>query len=115
MAEISAQLDQYFALQQQIHRYFGYREDWVTIPMRDCREYWWRLSGEGPGDTVVCHERESVVREQNGDHYESLIYTQRFLPKWVYRAEQFTLVCEDPRTDGNRYLSVFCNAKEVAP
>jgi hypothetical protein len=31
-------LKDYFALQQQIHDYFGYEEDWVTIPLDDATD-----------------------------------------------------------------------------
>lgn len=34
------QLDDYFALQQAIFQYFGYREDWRILPLDDCREFY---------------------------------------------------------------------------
>jgi hypothetical protein len=33
-------LTQYFALQKQIYEYFGYTEDWKTIPLDDSTEYY---------------------------------------------------------------------------
>ena len=32
-------LDQYFKLQKEIYDYFGYKEDWVVIPLYDNREF----------------------------------------------------------------------------
>ena len=48
-----------------------------------------------------------------GKHYEAEIYTQRFLPKWVYRGEKYTMVCMDTHTDGNKFLGIFENDKEI--
>lgn len=105
------QLDDYFALQQQIYSYFGYVEDWVVIPIDDARQYFWRLEGEGPG-TVCFADSEKELAEGSGNYYEYEVYTQRFLPKWVYRTADYTLVCVNTNVDGNKFLQVFDNAKE---
>ena len=104
-------LDDYFALQQQIYDHFGYCEDWRVIPLDDAREYFWMLEGEGPGEVRFAKTEESLATE-DGDHYSNEIYTQRHLPKWVYRAADYTMVCVDTRTDGNQFLQIFDNAKE---
>ena len=49
----------------------------------------------------------------DGDYYQNEIYTQRFLPKWVYRGKEYTMICVDTRTDGNTFLQVFDNSKEI--
>lgn len=104
-------LDDYLTLQQQIYDYFGYREDWRVIPIDDSREYFWRLNGAGPG-TVRFADTEAKLNSRTGEYYEDEIYTQRFLPKWVYRAADYTMICVDTRTDGNQFLRIFNNAKE---
>ena len=104
-------LDDYFALQEQIYNHFGYREDWRAIPLDDAREYFWRLDGEGPGK-VKYAKTEQELEDENGDYYTNEIYTQRFLPKWVYRSADYTMVCVDTHTDGNKFLQVFDNSKE---
>lgn len=107
-------LKEYFALQKQVHDYFGYVEDWVTIPLDDATEYYWHLTGEGHGDFVAyAHEKADLADEDEGECYADQIYTQRFLPKWVYRGEDYTMVCCDPGVDGNKYLRIFDNSKEV--
>lgn len=103
-------IDEYFELQEKLHGFFGYKEDWVTIPMVDHRQYYWKLSGEGYGDEVTYADDEEFDEEST---YSAEIYTQRFLPKWVYRADGFTMICMNPQTDGNRWLGIFDNAKEV--
>jgi hypothetical protein len=134
-------LDQYFDLQRQIYEYFGYREDWVVIPLDDERDSYWRIeSGEEYGGRVVfssapkklppydsekfledrfrgvnVHDDEqmkALLTDGKGDYYSNEIYTQRFLPKWVYRGEKYTMICVDTHTDGNKFLQIFDNEKE---
>lgn len=99
--------DDYLDLQKQIFDYFGYVEDWKAIPLDDCRTYYWQLAGEGPGSVLFGETVDSI------DTYEHIIYTQRFLPKWVYRGKDYTMICVDTQTDGNKFLSIFDNSKEV--
>lgn len=106
-------LDRYMALQNEIFKYFGYVEDWVAIPLNDCRKYHWRLDGEGPGDVIFALTKEAIIEEDGNNVYSHEIWTQRFLPKWVYRAADYTMVVCDTRVDGNKFLSIFDNAKEM--
>lgn len=106
-------LDKYFELQKEIYDHFGYVEDWVVIPIQDCREYFWHLTGDGHGDKVLYAIEEKNLFDGTGeDVYSDDIYTQRFLPKWVYRSDDYTMICVDTHTDGNKFLSIFDNAKE---
>jgi len=105
-------LDDYFNLQNKIYEYFGYVENWVEIPIEDSCVYFWRLDGEGPG-TVRFAETKELLDDPDGNYYENEIYTQRFLPKWVYRGTNFTMICVDTRTDGNKFLQIFDNNKEI--
>jgi hypothetical protein len=106
-------LDEYFELQEKIFSYFGYVENWRVLPLDDCREYYWFLTGEGYGDKVCFAKTEKELAEQGGgNYYENEIYTQRHLPKWVYRGAEYTLVVVDTHTDDNKLLSVFANSKE---
>lgn len=105
-------LDQYLGLQKQIFDYFGYVEDWVVIPIDDCRSMFWRLTGTGPGKLHYADSREELENE-SGNYYVDEIYTQRFLPKWVYRGEEFTMVCCNPGVDGNKFLRILDNSKET--
>ena len=104
-------LDQYNTLQAQIFEYFGYAEDWRAIPIDDTRECFWRLYGEGPGQLRYA-ETEEQLDDEDGNYYEDEIYTQRHLPKWVYRGEHYTMVCVDAHVDGNKFLRILSNDKE---
>lgn len=105
-------INSYFSLEQQIHESFGYVEDWVKIPMEDSRIYYWRLTGEGRGDSVGFADTVEELNDTSGNYYEEEIYTQRFLKKWVYRGEHLTMVCCNTGVDGNKFLRIFENSKE---
>lgn len=105
-------LDDYFKIQKEIYEYFGYKEDWAVIPINDATECYWHLEGEGPGEVCFAEKIEDVLN-LTGNHYQNTIYTQRFLPKWVYRGKDYTMICVDTHTDGNKFLQIFDNKKEV--
>lgn len=106
-------LNQYFKLQKEIFDHFGYQEDWCVIPLADNTEYFWYLDQDvrGGGD-VHFADTESELENQDGQYYVEEIYTQRFLPKWVYRADDYTMVVIDTHVDGNKFLAIFDNTKE---
>ena len=108
-------IDEYFKLEKEIHDYFGYQEDWVVIPLDDSREYDWILHEENDGSGYVrfSEEKEKLLNVEAGEYYEDQIYTQRFLPKWVYRTRDHTLICVDTRVDGNKFIRIFDNKKEI--
>lgn len=101
-------LKQYFELQNKIYEYFGYVEDWVVIPLEDSTEYYWITDG----DSVRFAETKEKL-SSDGNYYENIIYKQRFLKKWVYRGEKYTMICVDTRTDGNKFLQIFDNKMET--
>ena len=102
-------LSQYNDLRNQVFAYFGYVENWRVLPLDDCREYFWKLEGEGPG-TVKFADTEQELADESGQYYKNEIYTQRHLKQWVYRGAEFTMVVVDTHTDGNQFLQIFNNA-----
>lgn len=106
-------LKDYLNIQKQLFEYFGYIEDWKVIPIDDCTDNHWLVSKDER--SFWCHSPEPLTLEsiKAGDSiYGGPIYTQRFLPKWVYRGEKFTMVCVDTQTDGNKFLAIYDNSKE---
>lgn len=119
--DIKQILSEYSSAKEQIHKYFGYQEDWVTIPLSDETEKYWMViahdkeEGIG-GGTIVYSEvpfTEDVIQE-GMQIYSSRIYTQRFLSKFIYRSAdgKATMISVDTQTDGNKYLMIFMNDKE---
>jgi hypothetical protein len=110
-------IDQYNAAKQAIFDHVGYVEDWVVIPLSDDREMFWRLEdSESFGTQLRYACTEEDLENESGDfYYLDEIYTQRFLPKWVYRGAEFTIVCCNPGVDGNKFLRILDNTKERNP
>ena len=106
----------YFELAKEIHKYFGYTEDWVCIPMDDHMEDYWMVTGKGNSkEDHVVYSPKPFTEESITDGmeiYGGTLYTQRFLPKWVYRGKEFTMISVDTHTDGNKFLMIFDNKKE---
>ena len=101
-------LDTYARVIKEIHEYFGYVEDWAVIPIDDRREMFWKQDGYN-----VRYAPDEDTLNSDGDYYEDEIYTQRHLPKWIYPGEDYTMICVDTHTDGNKFLAIFANSKEV--
>lgn len=111
-------LDDHKDAQQKIFDYFGYVEDWVAIPLDDATDYYWKIIGSDDDGQVQFAETKEDIGVDFGNYYENEIYTQRYLPKWVlpkwvYRAEKYTMICVDTRTEGNKLLQIFDNSKEI--
>lgn len=109
-------LKAYFELQEKIYSFFGYKEDWKVIPLDDCTEMYWCCTTKNEkshGKVLFCKEPLTKEIIEYGDYYEDTIYTQRFLPKFIYRTENYTMISVDTQTDGNCFLAIFDNTKEV--
>jgi len=106
----SQDISNYFKLAEKIHSTFGYTEDWKVIPMDDCRKMHWMLFEHGVryAETVA-----DLLDEEAGKYYSDSIYTQRFLPKYVYDSDEFTMISCEPHVDGNKFLRIFANNKRV--
>lgn len=103
-------LDEYLKLQQEIYEYFGYVEQWRVIPIDDRRECYWWLNGD---EEVIYADRLEDFDESVGNYYSDEIYTQRHHSKWVYRGKDYTMIMVDTNTDGNKFLAIYDNNKEV--
>ena len=101
-------LDDYLSLQKKIYNYFGYFEDWRVFPIDDRTELYWKLNGE--------YEIEYGDKSDfsNPDcYYSDEIFKCRFLPKSIYRGKKYTMILLDTHTDGNMFLAIYDNRKEV--
>lgn len=116
-------VDEFFAARAAIFEHVGYREDWRVLPLEDSRDQFWTVDAKEVAWVKFSPQRDALTYwlEKHPDEYgpygqvlyENSIYTQRFLPKWVYRGAELTLVVADTHTDGNKYLQLFRNENEV--
>ena len=109
-------VEEYFNVQKRLFDYFGYKQDWKVIPPDDCTGHYWMIIGpEDKNSTKIVWSTQPFTQEiiQKGETiYSGTLYTQCFLPKWVYRASQHTMVSVDTHCDGNQLLMIFDNDKE---
>lgn len=101
----------YFACKKAIHEFFDFRGGWREIPISDETEYWWYIDECPDGSGTVHYGAGDVDGDQA--YYAAEIYTTRHLEKYVYRTDTHTAVAVDTNTDGNVFLYIFDNAKEV--
>jgi hypothetical protein len=117
MTKLKGLLDNFFELESQIHRAFGYKEDWVKIPLSDHRDCEWALAQEedGSGEIIMEYEHNGLTEDnvRLGQCVSYRIYTQRFLPRWVYETKEFTLISVATGVDGNHYIAVYDNKKRI--
>lgn len=120
MADI---VDAFEDAQQAIFDHCGYEENWRAIPLEDSREYYWtvdqferewcKFSPKKEGLEYWLEEHEDEYGKYGDCLYKDEIFTYYHLPKWVYRGKEFTIVCVDTNTDGNKFLRIFRNDHEV--
>ena len=97
--------EQYENVKQQIFDYFGYVEDWRVLPLVFDTGYFWYLTGSEQYGWIVFTGTVEQLKDE--------IYTQRHLAKWFYRGEDYTMICVYTHCDGNQYLQILSNDKEV--
>lgn len=99
-------LNEYFDIQKKIYDYFGYIEDWKVIPIDDGTDYFWMLKC----DKVCFADTKQELLTEDGNYYENEILP---MSKSIYHSKEYTMICVDPRTDGNQFLQIFDNSKEL--
>jgi hypothetical protein len=109
MAAIDIIIDKYEAAQQELLDYFGFKFDWTVYPIDVRTEMFWRV-GDGEHQLFFANKREDVG---GGNGYSDDIMHDRFYDKAVYRGADYTLVMVDTLTDGNRFLAIMDNSKEI--
>lgn len=97
-------LTEYFALEKEIHSYFGYQENWQAFPLEDARDYYWAICDD---EVYFSEDKDNI------NYYSNSILKSRFLPKAIYEGVEFTMIVVDTHTDGNRFLQIFDNSKKV--
>ena len=100
-------LTNYFDMRQSVFEMFGYKEDWRSFPLEDCRDYYWRMVNE----TTIDYCDDEHFRDENT--YRGYIYTYRHLSKYIYETTELTMCLIDTRCDFNIFLMVFSNEKKV--
>ena len=95
---------------QAIYDHVGFEEDWVIYPIDDCTDQYWKTNGE-----MVFHaDSEEELKSEDGNYYETEVYTQRFYNKWIYEGKKITMIITNPNVDGMKWFSLFDNTKKLS-
>ena len=103
-------IKEYFNLEKKIFEYFGYVEDWEVIPIGDLTDDHWMITGPKIVYGLKPFTKKLIV--DGKEIYSGTIYTQRFLPKWIYQTPELTMISVDTHSDGNKILMIFDNELE---
>ena len=101
------ELSQYESLEKKIHDYFGYIEDWVTIPIKDLTNVYWGFDGQS---LLFAYDKADIEKEE---YFSYELYEQRFLNTYVYERPDYTMICCDTQCDGNKYLVILDNSMNI--
>lgn len=118
-------IDLFFAARKAIFAHVGYVENWKVLPINNSRDQFWAVDKDEHAWVKFSPSLEALTywlaghTDEYGPHgnvlFENEIYTQRHLPRWVYRGPELTLIVTDTHTDGNQYLRLFRNKNEIRP
>lgn len=103
-------LDKYNELQQEIYDYFDFVEQWQVFPIDDRRQYWWKNDND---EVRFFNSKEAYESEDDGNSYSDEILKSRHHSKSVLKGADFTMIIVDTHTDGNKFLAIFDNKKQI--
>lgn len=112
-------LTQYFEAEKAVHEHIGFTEQWKVYPLEDSTEMYWHVNRNdvyfaetidalryGLSEEGMFDNPEELPEE---DYYKNnLIRTE-----YIYRGSEYTGILVDTQTDGNKFLQIFDNSKEV--
>lgn len=104
---------------QNIYDYFGYEEKCHVIPIDDRTHYFW----DNETDYVVfCENKKSMIWNDKKNKWTCKkkcndFYTDKYFHegngKNIYFGKKFTMIVVDTRTDGNSFLAIYDNNKQL--
>lgn len=103
----TAFLIDYFSLEEQVHKLFGYEEGFRTFPMVNCLDYFWSVNSS---DVNFADTKEEMVDDPT---YQCELHRTRHLPQNIWRSEHHTMILYNTGADFNVHLGIFDNTKEV--
>lgn len=109
-------LDIYLQAKQEIYAYFGYEPEWKVYPLYDNRQYFWALNGKS--EVVFAENKENILWHDEACEYVypdgcEDFYSESIIGEKIYVGKDYTMICMDTLTDGNKFLSIFTNSKQI--
>lgn len=105
-------LKQYQVLEKEILEYFGYQEQWRVLPLHDSTDMYWMVDRNGVHFGEEYADCAYGAAESESD--KAFMFSNELCGK-VCRGKDYTAVPVYTNCDGNMFLQIFDNAKEVTP
>lgn len=103
------ELDKYFEAEKAVYEFFGFKEGWRVFPLDDRRDYYWQASDHS---VHYSDETEDFTDEDREPQYaDDIMYSRS--ASGIYRKDGYTMIAVDTGCDGNKFLAIFDNSKEV--
>lgn len=109
------ELDDYFAAERKVHDFFGFEGCWRVFPLEDMRKCFWYVDEDGQ-EVKFDYSEEPFLDKDLGPQYSNSIISPDFSPEdspGVYRKDGYTMIVVDTQCDGNKFLAIFDNTKEM--
>ena len=100
-------LDNYLDIQKKIYEHFGYSDDRGLLPISDLRQYFWRLMLD------INHIRFSENTEALIGEYTVFYDYYDEVDDVIYKTEEHTMILINPDYEGEKFLMIFDNKKEI--
>jgi hypothetical protein len=95
-------MDSFLTAREAIFKHVGYVENWSVLPIDDSRDEFWAVDKQerewvkfSPSHEALTYwlaKHDDEYGPYSEELYQNEIYTQRHLPKWVYRGAELTLI-----------------------
>lgn len=109
--DIESLLENYFDTKKAIFEYFNYEEDWQAFPIDDCTGHYWMREN----NTLIYSDEKFLIDIEDQDIEDQDIEDQKFVNAIIsiHPGKDYTMILLDTQCDGNIFLSIFDNKKEV--
>ena len=109
-------IDNFFSLEKELCKAFGYTNNYRIFPIVDIRDCFWKLDSEQDDEVknvYYAEDLDSLKNEDEENCYDASIYTYCHLDKWIYRTDKYTMILMNTHCDSNIYFGIFDNTKEI--
>lgn len=103
-------LDDCTAATEALYNYFGYQPGWQVFPIDDCTRYFWLIDDE---QVRFWDTKEAFETDDENHEYSGVILVKHDESKGIYPGAEYTAILMDTQTDGNKFFSIWDNAKRL--
>ena len=100
-------LEQYLSMEKEIHKLFGYVQEWRVYPIQDMTGVYWCVPQHSDYELRFSQTIDGLGADI-GDDPEYSVEVKR-----IFACDGFTMLHVDTHTDGNQFLYILDNKKKI--